>query len=224
MYFRYSTPSWGRKDYARAIIDLRADRALKNTLIIYVPSLDGNGCMIFNVKVEYEGKPPRCGTCLVSGHDDVLSPKRAIIERKDFRRPVTREQEVKVDRNQPKKQQFIPIKMKTAKGASISTSTLVSKVFEVLGDLEDDGHLDALNAEDPKCDSGYTHMEEIWNANSSSKSSFTSPNHFDLLTKEDGKSILRNLQKSDANADVEIGCDDTTNPSKSLENSPGGNT
>ncbi|GJV92511.1 hypothetical protein Tco_1540324 [Tanacetum coccineum] len=43
-------------------------------------SLDGNGFMMHTLKVVYEWKPPRCGTCLVFGHDDVLCPKRAITE------------------------------------------------------------------------------------------------------------------------------------------------
>nr|GFA02256.1 hypothetical protein [Tanacetum cinerariifolium] len=84
---------------------------------------------------------------------------------------VPREQGVKINHNHPEKQQFKPVKSKTARGDSTSTNTLVSNVFEVLGDLEDDG--------------------------------FTSPDHFDLLTKEDGKTILLNLHESDDDADVE---------------------
>ncbi|GJU73073.1 hypothetical protein Tco_1264478 [Tanacetum coccineum] len=53
---------------------------------------------------------------------------------------------------------------------------------------------------------------------------FTSPNHFDLLTKEDGKTILLNLHESDDDADVENSCDDTATPSRSVGNSPSGNT
>ncbi|GJS89142.1 hypothetical protein Tco_0771778 [Tanacetum coccineum] len=144
---------------------------------------------------------------------------------------------------------------KTIKGASTSTSMSVSIRFEVLGDLEDDGHLDALNTKDPKCDSRGLTWSKSWGdnenfmddlvddtrkkvgvpprktsiwwgreADSSSESGFTSPNHFDLLTKEDWKSILRNLQDSDDDAVVENGCDDTTTPSNSLGNSLGGNT
>ncbi|GKB20665.1 reverse transcriptase domain-containing protein [Tanacetum coccineum] len=181
------TQSWGRMDYARALIDLRADRALKNTLNKVATSHDG----------------------FQTGY------------RKVFRGHMTNEQEVKVDRYQPMKQQIIPIKMKTARGASTSTSTPIANMCEVLGDLKDDGHLDALNTEDPKCNSKGTHMEENWEdnensmddlvddtrkkvgtpprktgiwfgkkADSSSESGFTSPNHFDLLTKEDGNSIL----------------------------------
>ncbi|GJY38270.1 zinc knuckle CX2CX4HX4C containing protein [Tanacetum coccineum] len=81
---------------------------------------------------------------------------------------------------------------------------------EVLGDLEDDGPLDARS---PKHDLEGTHTEEnlvengtknkkaprktgIWlgrNAKSSLESDFASPNHFDLPTKEYGKTILLNL-------------------------------
>nr|GEV32140.1 hypothetical protein [Tanacetum cinerariifolium] len=67
----------------------------------------------------------------------------------------------------------------------------------------------------------------IWlgrNADSSSEPGFTFPNHFDLLTNKDGKTILLNLRESDDNADVENSCDDTATPSKSFCNSPGGNT
>ncbi|GJW93581.1 hypothetical protein Tco_0173253 [Tanacetum coccineum] len=57
-------------------------------------------------------------------------------------------------------------------------------------------------------------------ADSSSESGFTSPNHLDLLTKKDGKTILLNLQETDDDADVENGCDDMATPSNSLGNSP----
>ncbi|GKD27740.1 hypothetical protein Tco_1233954 [Tanacetum coccineum] len=154
-----------------------------------------------------------------------------------------------MDRNHTKKQQFILVKLKTARGVSTSTNMPVSNVVEVFGDLEDDDHLDALDAKNPKHDSGVlTHngkfMDDlvddtrkkvgapptktgIWlgrNAESSSESGFTSPNHFDLLTKEDVNTILLNIHESDNDVDVENGCDDTATSSKSLGNLPGGNT
>ncbi|GJY66053.1 hypothetical protein Tco_0468291 [Tanacetum coccineum] len=52
-----------------------------------------------------------------------------------------------MDGNRPKKQKFIPFKLKNTKGVSTSNNTSISNVFEVLGDLEDDGHLDAHNTE-----------------------------------------------------------------------------
>ncbi|GJZ05447.1 hypothetical protein Tco_0538722 [Tanacetum coccineum] len=146
-------------NYAQALIDLRADRVLKDTLVIYVPRLDGNGFMMHIDRVEYDWKPLRCGTCLVFGHDDVLCPTRVITElknkdatshdgfqtryRKVFRGLVAREHEGKININHPTKQQLIPVKLKNTRGVGTSNNTLVSNVFEVLGDMEDDGHLDA---------------------------------------------------------------------------------
>ncbi|GKF31935.1 hypothetical protein Tco_0101733, partial [Tanacetum coccineum] len=50
----------------------------------------------------------------------------------------------------------------------------------------------------------------------SSESGFTSPNSFDLLTKNDGKSMLCGLQESDDDPDEEDGSDETAHSSKSL--------
>lgn len=69
------TNSWGRLDFARALIDIRADRALKDTLVIVIPNVDGTGTTLHKVRVEYEWKPPRCGTCMVFGHADDQCPK-----------------------------------------------------------------------------------------------------------------------------------------------------
>ncbi|GJU00546.1 putative ribonuclease H-like domain-containing protein [Tanacetum coccineum] len=56
-----------RMDYARALVDIRAHRTLKDTMVVSVPDLIGNGVMMHTIKVEYEWKPSRCGTCLVFG-------------------------------------------------------------------------------------------------------------------------------------------------------------
>ncbi|GJV92510.1 hypothetical protein Tco_1540323 [Tanacetum coccineum] len=129
-----------------------------------------------------------------------------------------------MDRNHLKKQQFIHVKLKTVRGVSTSTNTPISNVFEVLGDLEDDGHLDALDIEDcGKLEGEQRNNKKAHrktgirlgkNVDSSSESGFTYPNHFDLLTKKDGKTILLNLQASDDDADVENGFDDTTTLSR----------
>nr|GEU60867.1 hypothetical protein [Tanacetum cinerariifolium] len=97
--------------------------------------LDGNGVMMHILRWNMSGN-----------HQDVVMIGSKLGIEIFFCGPVTRKQEVKVDRNRPKKQQFIPVRTKTARGAS----TPFSNVFEVPGDLEDDGHLDALNARDPK--------------------------------------------------------------------------
>ncbi|GJU39015.1 zinc knuckle CX2CX4HX4C containing protein [Tanacetum coccineum] len=148
----YVLNAW-KKFVVECIMGIKGVLCSSSSLLL----LDVNRFMMHNIKIEYEWKPSRCGTCLVFGHDDALCPKHANTERKAFCGSMTREQEVKVDCNQPKKQQFIHVTRKTNMGASILTSTPVSNVFEVLSDLEDDGHLDTLNAEDPKRNSGYSH-------------------------------------------------------------------
>ncbi|GJW80574.1 hypothetical protein Tco_0144549 [Tanacetum coccineum] len=108
-----------------------------------------------------------------------------------------------MDGNRPKKQKFIPFKLKNTKGVSTSNNTSVSNVFEVLGDLEDDGHLDAHTEENLECRLFFGIRFHV-------------SKHFDLFTKEDGKIIFLNLRESDDDADVENSCDDTATSSKSL--------
>nr|GEV78743.1 zinc knuckle CX2CX4HX4C [Tanacetum cinerariifolium] len=63
-------------------LDIMDDRGLKDTMVIVVPCLEGNGDVLHNVRVEYEWKPPRCGICMVFGHDEDLGPKHIIIDMK----------------------------------------------------------------------------------------------------------------------------------------------
>lgn len=74
--------SWGRFDYARALIDIKADQELKGKMVITVPSWDGEGEVLHTVRVEYEWKPPRCGVCMVFGHDETQCPKRVPVNLK----------------------------------------------------------------------------------------------------------------------------------------------
>nr|GEW64240.1 hypothetical protein [Tanacetum cinerariifolium] len=70
-----------------------------------------------------------------------------------------------------------------------------------------------------------TKIWSVGNANSTSGLGFASPSHFEVLSKEDGKIVLWNIQESDDDdADVENGCDDRATYSKALGNSSGGNT
>lgn len=68
--------SWGRLDFARALIDVRADRVPKDTMVVSVPFVEGVGYSLHTVRVEYEWKPPRCNTCTVFGHAADQCPKR----------------------------------------------------------------------------------------------------------------------------------------------------
>ncbi|GKF47447.1 hypothetical protein Tco_0137249 [Tanacetum coccineum] len=58
----YDIPiSWGRMDYARALIDIRADWELKEDMVIAIPNVKDDGEVLHTVRVEHEWEPPRCG-------------------------------------------------------------------------------------------------------------------------------------------------------------------
>ncbi|GJX71051.1 reverse transcriptase domain-containing protein [Tanacetum coccineum] len=67
--------SWGRMDYARALIDVMVDQELKEEMVIAIPNVEDDGEVFHSVRVDYEWKPPRCGMCMIFGHDDKLCLK-----------------------------------------------------------------------------------------------------------------------------------------------------
>ncbi|GJT78386.1 retrotransposon protein, putative, ty1-copia subclass [Tanacetum coccineum] len=67
--------SWGRSSYARAMIELRADVDLKDTIVVAMPKINEKGLYTCNVRVEYEWKPPRCACCKIFGHTQMECPK-----------------------------------------------------------------------------------------------------------------------------------------------------
>ncbi|GJV09986.1 cytochrome b5 [Tanacetum coccineum] len=154
--------SWGRVDYTRALVDIRADRALKDTM------------------VEYEWKPSRYGTCLVFGHDDAQCPKRVIVDMRNLRK-----------QGGTSNDGFQIVQMKGKKMDSTPMSNSFSALEEDIGTHMDDlvdGKYKKVG--DPPMKIG------IWSGRKgefSSQSGFTSPNPFDLLTNDDGKSMLRDL-------------------------------
>ncbi|GJS21858.1 retrotransposon protein, putative, ty1-copia subclass [Tanacetum coccineum] len=60
--------SYGRSSYARAMIEVRADVELKDTIVVAMPKLTREVFYMCNVCVEYDWKPPRCACCKVFGH------------------------------------------------------------------------------------------------------------------------------------------------------------
>ncbi|GKC44258.1 putative reverse transcriptase domain-containing protein [Tanacetum coccineum] len=56
--------SWGRSDYARALVEVSADKPLVESVDIDIPSEDGEGHTTVNIRIEFEWKPPRCGETL----------------------------------------------------------------------------------------------------------------------------------------------------------------
>nr|GEY31239.1 hypothetical protein [Tanacetum cinerariifolium] len=55
--------SWGGSSYARAIIDVQADEELKDSIMVAMPKLVGEGFNMCIVRVDYEYKPLKCSSC-----------------------------------------------------------------------------------------------------------------------------------------------------------------
>ncbi|GJW48643.1 hypothetical protein Tco_0080289 [Tanacetum coccineum] len=56
---------WGRSSYSRAMVELRADVELKDTLVVVVPKFVDEGYTMSIIRVEYEWTPPRRSRCNV---------------------------------------------------------------------------------------------------------------------------------------------------------------
>nr|GEY38430.1 zinc knuckle CX2CX4HX4C [Tanacetum cinerariifolium] len=65
-------------NYARAMIELRIDVELKDTILVVMPKLVGEGFFMCTIRVEYEWKPPRCLSFKVFGHVLDECPKKII--------------------------------------------------------------------------------------------------------------------------------------------------
>ncbi|GKC58364.1 putative zinc knuckle CX2CX4HX4C containing protein [Tanacetum coccineum] len=72
------TDSWGRASYARAIIEIKADVDLRDTIVVAIPKFSGEWFTTSTIHVEYKWAPPRCSECKVFGHvlDDF--PKKIV--------------------------------------------------------------------------------------------------------------------------------------------------
>ncbi|GJU20842.1 zinc knuckle CX2CX4HX4C containing protein [Tanacetum coccineum] len=67
--------SWGRKEYARALVEVLAEEELLESLVVAIPKNDGKGHTLATISIEYEWKPPRCGVCKVFDHVEDKCPK-----------------------------------------------------------------------------------------------------------------------------------------------------
>ncbi|GJS49722.1 reverse transcriptase domain-containing protein [Tanacetum coccineum] len=72
--------TWGRMGYARALIEVSAEKKLKQEVVMGVPLEDGTGHKIERIKVEYEWKPPVCTDCHIFGYSNSQCPKRDPVE------------------------------------------------------------------------------------------------------------------------------------------------
>lgn len=67
--------SWGRSSYARALIEVSADKELMDSMVIAIPMGKDKGHSLATVEIEYEWRPPRCSTCLIFDHVNAKCPK-----------------------------------------------------------------------------------------------------------------------------------------------------
>ncbi|GJW64546.1 zinc knuckle CX2CX4HX4C containing protein [Tanacetum coccineum] len=65
--------SWGRSDYARALVEVSADKPLVDSVVIDIPSEDGKGHITVTIRIEFEWQPPRCDTCKIFDHLEILN-------------------------------------------------------------------------------------------------------------------------------------------------------
>ncbi|GJW29831.1 hypothetical protein Tco_0046706 [Tanacetum coccineum] len=69
---------WGRSSYARAMIELRDNIELKDTIFVAMPKLVGEGFYMCTIRVEYVWKPPKHLSCKVFGYVLDECPKKII--------------------------------------------------------------------------------------------------------------------------------------------------
>nr|GEV98780.1 retrovirus-related Pol polyprotein from transposon TNT 1-94 [Tanacetum cinerariifolium] len=90
-----------RSSYARAMIVLRADVELKDTIVVAMPKLVGEKFYMCTIRVEYEWKPLRCSCCKVFGHVRDECPKKIVsdvVKNLKNHRLATKEKKAEVSR------------------------------------------------------------------------------------------------------------------------------
>ncbi|GJW07139.1 hypothetical protein Tco_1569562 [Tanacetum coccineum] len=74
--------AWGRIGYARALIEVCADKELKQEVAMAIPKGEEvkDGHSVAKIRVEYEWKPPVCIDCKVFGHTAEQCPKKVVVQ------------------------------------------------------------------------------------------------------------------------------------------------
>ncbi|GKC27717.1 hypothetical protein Tco_1035011 [Tanacetum coccineum] len=67
---------WGRKSFARILIELNSENAVMESIVVAIPLPKGKGYYLEALNVEYEWWPPRCSKCKIFVHEDDFCPVR----------------------------------------------------------------------------------------------------------------------------------------------------
>ncbi|GJW39768.1 hypothetical protein Tco_0065613 [Tanacetum coccineum] len=69
---------WGRMGYARALVEVCAEKELKKEVVMAIPNIEDEKQThtLKTIQVDYEWKPPQCLECQVFGHNNEQCPKR----------------------------------------------------------------------------------------------------------------------------------------------------
>nr|GEU58591.1 hypothetical protein [Tanacetum cinerariifolium] len=139
-------PNSGRSRYDRAMIELRADVELKDTIIVAMPKLIMKGFYTCNIRVEYAWKPPRCACCKVFRHIQDEFPKKIGSDvAKNFINPSQAPRGVLVGPKlgcKPVKQVYRPISKKN----NVNTSGNKKKYADSRKEVSNPNPFDVLNS------------------------------------------------------------------------------
>ncbi|GJV35729.1 retrovirus-related pol polyprotein from transposon TNT 1-94 [Tanacetum coccineum] len=142
--------SWGRSSFARAMIEVQADVELKETIVVAMPKLFGEGFYTCTDRVEYEWKPLRCACCKVFGHIQKECPKNpGLGEAKNLNKPsqTTRGVPVGPKVGFKRAKEYRPLSKKPTtntsgnkkKGVEPTKEVSNSNRFDVLNSVDNDG-------------------------------------------------------------------------------------
>nr|XP_043639257.1 uncharacterized protein LOC122610328 [Erigeron canadensis] len=192
--------SWGRSSFARAMIEILADQALKDELKIAIPIMEEEGFVKESMRVEYEWKPPRCASCCIFGHSDAQCPQNVKVYTKGSDVDSGGFKEVKGKR---KAKQGVPIKQhktrfeyrpvnkndttSVADPSSSESAVKTSNAYELLSDFSE-GVNEPVNTaatsseqrDKPKAsteDEDDDEVEVIWDESAQYMASNTKPNN-----------------------------------------------
>ncbi|GKA88788.1 hypothetical protein Tco_0810552 [Tanacetum coccineum] len=78
-------PFLEKSTYARALIEVSAEKDLLDSLVIAIPVDKDKGHTLATIDIEYEWNPPRCSTCMIFDHHTDKCPK--LLKEKEQEKP-----------------------------------------------------------------------------------------------------------------------------------------